>query len=718
MGQPFVEQSISWAGGLYTSVEPDRLPKDSYPRAKNNALYSLGDGNAVPGKRLGMGQIHNITNLNGIPTGQFEYTRIDGGSLTRQHVITNVQQGGGGSIGYVSVIDTAGNILVNNSNWTATYSYPDFETANNRLFIVDGSSAKKWNGTTLQNFGIARPTDVDWGTPTDVTSGGSMSFNSEYEIALTYYNSDSGAESSRSPEKIITTANDSNNTHRITITLNSPTDSQVDKIRIYIRKTGLSTIFTQVAEVAYNAGSYTIDVDDEDINNQIIRAPGTDTNDPPPSGVRFLTLHEGRMFVSDGLNVYYSEVNKPEAFSTRRVIAGVSRDGARVSALAAGPTQLLIFKQDSVWAVYGSDPQTWIVRLIIRDIGCISHRSITTSENIFYWWSENGPVAWAGDSVDAIGQRYLAPDIHPSQINGTSYELICAAADLTDQKIHFAYPSSSNTRADLIATFNYRLGRWEGISDPMDVASLGVAQDSSGRPWVFLGNYAGKLFKCGRGSNDGLPDGSPSSGTFVATGTTQSSITLSNLTPSGSLPTTNGALIERKITVVDSLGRPVSVYRARITNNTSSAIDVSPAIGQLTVGSTYTVYIAAPDWQLDTIWYDGGVPFVKKRFEWLYLGLRVNDSTTAAQIDFYKDFQDSRVFVRPLYGTGSASDVDWDPATWDSATWSSLQPTTPRRLRLGISGQNLRARFRNHKPNETIAVLHLGLRGEFLRDKR
>jgi hypothetical protein len=712
MGQIFLDQTPTWAGGLFTSSEPDRIPENSFPYAKNNALFSLADGQAIPGKRPGMGQIHTTTPITGQPqtTGQTEFLRVDAGSVTKQHIVTT-------ATGLFCVINTGGTLDAEISGWTPSVSYPDFESANNRLFVVDGSTAKKWTGSALQSFGIVRPADINWTTPTDFPTTGRMPPNSEYEIAITYYNSTSGHESSRSDGKLVTTADDGNSTHFINISLGAPPDTQVDKIRIYIRKTGLSTTFTQVAEIDSTPSTYNIDVTDEEINNQIIAAPGMHSNDPPPSGGRYLALHEGRLFVSDGNDIYYSQINKPEAF-TGDAISGISRDGQKVTGLFAVGGQLLIFKQDSVWAVYGSDPQTWQVRLLIQDIGCVSHRSIVSAEGILFWWSEQGPVAWSSDLPDQVGQKFIAPTIHPSEINSTSYNLICAAVDLTEQKVHFAYPSSSSTRADLILTFNYRVGRFEGVSDPMDVASLTTASDSSDRPWVFLGNYNGQIFKCGRGSLDGLPESTPHTGTFVATATTQTSITLSGLTPTGSLPTTLGSLIERKITVVDSLGRPVSIYRARITANTADTLTVTPAIGQLSVDSTYTVYIASPDWQLDTRWYESDVPFVKKRYEWLYLGLRVSSSDVAAQIDPYVDFSRTRSFVRALYGTGTSTDVSWDPATWDPATWSASAPVTPRRIRLGLSGQSIKARFRNHVPNQAISILHLGIRGEFLRDKR
>ena len=53
MGQIFLDQTSTWAGGLFTSAEPDRIPENSFPFAKNNALYSTADGQAIPGTRAG-----------------------------------------------------------------------------------------------------------------------------------------------------------------------------------------------------------------------------------------------------------------------------------------------------------------------------------------------------------------------------------------------------------------------------------------------------------------------------------------------------------------------------------------------------------------------------------------------------------------------------------------------------------------------------------------
>jgi hypothetical protein len=113
MGQIFLDQTPTWAGGLFTSSEPDRIPENSFPYAKNNALFSLADGQAIPGKRPGMGQIHTTTPITGQPqtTGQTEFLRVDAGSVTKQHIVTT-------ATGLFCVINTGGTLDAEISGWS------------------------------------------------------------------------------------------------------------------------------------------------------------------------------------------------------------------------------------------------------------------------------------------------------------------------------------------------------------------------------------------------------------------------------------------------------------------------------------------------------------------------------------------------------------------------------------------------------------------------
>jgi hypothetical protein len=302
------------------------------------------------------------------------------------------------------------------------------------------------------------------------------------------------------------------------------------------------------------------------------------------------------------------------------------------------------------------------------------------------------------------------------EINYANPLLIHAAVDVVNQRVLFGVPTSGEDRADAILPWNYRLQRWESSGwDPIDPASLGEFSDSNGRSWVYLGSHAGQLFRLSDGTNDGLPAGTTSSGTFVAAATTATTITDAGAT----FTTTGGALVERKVTVVDSRGVPVSSHRARVTSNTGTALTLNQQVGQLTVGDTYTYYVGGPDWQWDFRWEDFGDPFFKKRFEFLYLMLTVGDVNSNVYADLAFDYltESSRIKTIAIDTVSSGSGI-WDQSLFDQATWGSLVVGDTNRERVARTGKVWRVRLRNHAPNASVVLRKLGMRAERLTDKR
>lgn len=713
MGEVFQQWWEDWADGAITSLQPDQIPPTSFPSALNTELVSIGGGQAVPAKRRGF-RLFNETAVTGSPAiiAQHDYRRVSGGSSTSQHLLWS-------STGRLDLIDLNGN-LTNLSTALSVGLYPSVVTANNRCYWVNGVDRLKFDGSTVSNFGITRPSTVDWSTPTDVTTGGTMPAGATYEIALTYGNSSAGAESSRSEAKSVTTASNGNDTHQITVTWTAPSDAQVDKVYVYIRKTNpvLNTLFLRIGEFAASTLTGTLNAPDATINQLLILAPGPSQFNPPPAGVRFLAYHDGRIFAADDYNVFYSAITAQgafvEAFDEEVGFQPINPgDGQRITGLHVAAEQLLVFKEQSVWGIFGSDPATWEVRNIIPDVGCISHRSILTIEGVTYWWSEQGPVAWSGGGKpEPIGKALLEPTVSPSRVQHGNPVLIHTAADIVNQRVLFAIPTSGQDRCDSILPFSYRLGRWESTGwDGIDSASLAVVDDGTGRPWVYLGGHAGQLFRISDGTNDGLPSGTTSTGTFVASGTTQSTIT--------DLTATFGSLVERKVTVVDSRGIPVSGHRARITSNTGTALTLNTAVGQFTVGSTYTYYIGGPDWQWDLKWEDFGDPFYKKRWEFLHLAVVGGNPESSIYADFAFDYVTTPTRVKTVeIDSTSLGDGIWNTSSWNVATWGELRQSGTTRERIAATGKAIRVRVRNHEPNASVILRKLGLRAERVTDKR
>jgi hypothetical protein len=717
MGQVFYQAQETWADGLVTSIEADQIPASAYPFALNTELSSVGGSEAIIAKRRGV-RVMNETPISGAPAilHGFEYRRVSGGSQTSQNLLFS-------SAGRLDEIDQNGNLTTITTGLTAGL-YPSVVTANNRCYWVNGVDRKKYDGSSVTNFGLVAPTSAEWGSPTDVTTGGTMPHSSTYEIALTYGNSLVGSESSRSTEKVVMTAADGVNTHRLTVTWSAPADSQVDTVYVYIRKTDpvLNTLFLRAGTFTASALTGTLDVPDSTILTLLIQAPGLSSNDPPPSGVRYLAYHQGRIFAADDFTLFYSAITAQgaqlEAFDAESATEPINPgDGQRITGLHSAHEMLVIFKERSIWALFGTNPATWDLRQIVSDIGCISHRSIVTVGGTTYWWSQEGPVSWDATSSppEQIGKVLIAPTIGQTGLVYSNPLLFHAAAETGNQRVLFGV-SLSGDRADAIIPFSYRLKRWEATRwDPIDPACLTVFTDSNGRPWTYLGSHAGQLFRVSDGTDDGLPAGTTKTGTFVAAATTASTITDAGAT----FTTSGGALTERKVTIVDSRGIPITTHRARITSNTGTALTLAAPISGLVVGDTYTYYVGGPDWQWDTRWEDFGDPFWKKRFEFLYLGLVVGDPDAILYADMAFDFRTESARVKTLtieavaQGTGV-----WNNDQWDEATWGALTPAELVRERIARTGRNWRVRLRNHAPNVTAIIRKVGVRAERMTDKR
>lgn len=711
MGEVLTEVFDNWAGGINTSVRPESLPDGTSPRGYNTALDYIGSGHASIRKRRGC-RTRNVTAISGVPSilGGYDFKLRSGSTYTNYLLLVS----DGGRLDQLTSSDTL--TTIDASAFTAGTYYPDFTTANNLCFIVNGQDRKKFNGTALQNFGITRPTV---GTMA-AADGGAGLHSGTYELRVAFGNSSTGHESSISDtaSATVTITNKALNWTNVPVSA----DTQVDRRYLYIRNTSTMVNFYRAGTISDNstttATTSALDA------NLITLAPDTAENDPPPSGVLHIAWHRSRLFVADNTKIYYSKVGLPEAFDPEAYEQVNPDDGQRITAILSDGEVLIIFKSNSTYVLFGDDPQSWVVRQVHADIGCVSHRSVVGSEQSSFWWSERGPIASqdiSSGAFTAIGQELLGTTIGPTNINYAQTELICAAADVTNQRIMFAVPEVGQAVNTAILPYNYRVGCWESNRwDPMDVGSLFIAEDSYGQPWVQLGGNKGQVFQWWDADSDGMRSTSTGgatltkSGTFVAAGTTATTITQG----SAVFDTNGNGLIERKVTIVDSNGRQVGSTRPRITSNNATSFTMVAAVTGLTVGATYTYYIGGPAFEYDTKWSDAGSPyqFTKKRMEFLYVQALSTGASITVAIDLAFNYNSSTGQTKSVSFDTSAPSALWDTAIWDSSEYGT-QSSVSKRLRVGRTGWIWRVRFRQLVPDQTFQLTKVGMRSELLTDK-
>jgi len=606
--------------------------------------------------------------------------------------------------------------LIDDEAFAAGDSRPTFGTANSLLFITKGNERKKFDGTDLTNWGIAAPDEAPVGSATG--SGGSM-MAAVWDVLITFYNDDTGHESgiSASDEVTITTGD------KLDVDWSSLTpDDQVTHVMVYLRNRTVGPNYYRAivgstpasdANGGFPIDSVTsaeFDITDTQFENLRILAPEENDNQPPPAGCSSPTWHGSRMFVHDGSKVYFSDIEKPESFNIVSRAEPVNPDdGDPIKALHSSHDLLLVLKDKSTHAIDGEDPNSWSIRSLSPNIGCVNQASVLTHGATYWWDAQKGPIRYAGPGTrpEAFGVPSIGPTIDPELLNVEKLNFISAVVDdaPSRQRILFAVPELGSDRPSLILPYNLQLQVWESTGwNPFDVASMAVAEDSLGTPWVFLGGYSGKLFQLWNATNDGVPESEPATGLVVSSTNTTLTVTTPDEDDIQVSPDwITDDLKELFVYAISSDG--LDVQRRRITANTTDTLTVTPAWGA-NPNSTYTFVVGGIDFQWDTPWMHSGVPFNKKRYEFFFVQASSPDSGVPVNVDLFFSYDDlnvSRAKSMELLGA-----VVYDSAIYDVDRYASAVLDDDR-IRMSKTGKAWRARVRNINPDQELTLLKVAM---------
>ena len=119
--------------------------------------------------------------------------------------------------------------------------------------------------------------------------------------------------------------------------------------------------------------------------------PGSGTNQPRAD---VIAQHAGYLFVANTnedtvrhpTRIRWSHPNNPNAWALNDYI-DITEGGDRITAMVSFSDRLLVFKPDSVWALFGYDAETWELANISRNIGCVHQQAITRSEGAAFFMS-------------------------------------------------------------------------------------------------------------------------------------------------------------------------------------------------------------------------------------------------------------------------------------------------------------------------------------------
>lgn len=128
-----------------------------------------------------------------------------------------------------------------------------FQKVGSMLYMCDGTNAKKWDGTTVSNWGIVAPVTA----PTQSTTAGSLSPTSGYQYVYSFKNSSTGHVSTSSPVSGNLGAQTNVN---FSLGGDLSADAQVDKIEIFRTEDGGSLYYflTDITNIPAAATTFTL----------------------------------------------------------------------------------------------------------------------------------------------------------------------------------------------------------------------------------------------------------------------------------------------------------------------------------------------------------------------------------------------------------------------------------------------------------------------------
>ncbi len=237
--------------------------------------------------------------------------------------------------------------------------------------------------------------------------------------------------------------------------------------------------------------------------------------------------YNGRIFISKTTpnELWWSLPDRPETFpkSSRTPL---SHSGDRNMGLHVWGQSLVIINRDSVYEMRGSifegPDQDWVLQRSGSQHGNRAWRcSIPTPHGIFMVNDEgfyfyipgqgiDTPIQWVMDKVGDIfkGADALSPATQKgNRINGlnqAAFSACCAAWQ--DDRLWFAYPSGTNTRADKVMVMDFKAQKVYPYSYPFQIRSMIADKERA----ILAGTTNGSVMRLNLGGKDATDAGGTS----------------------------------------------------------------------------------------------------------------------------------------------------------------------------------------------------------------
>ncbi len=240
------------------------------------------------------------------------------------------------------------------------------------VFFGQGSTPYKYNGTDWTRHGVPEPTNTI-SAVTGGTAGGNL--NGDYLYKVAYVNSYTATGDLSSAA--VGTISAANEDVVLTSLPVAPQSFGVAQRKIYRTDAGTTTPYKLIGTINDNT---TTTFNDNVASANAGASADTDAGVPP--NWRYIVTHQDRLFVvedaSEPQYVYYSNLGDPFVFPSTNFIKVSRGDGEKITGLGVHQNSVIVYKENSVWAIYmpSTDDSGWVLIKTDAKYGSASHRSI------------------------------------------------------------------------------------------------------------------------------------------------------------------------------------------------------------------------------------------------------------------------------------------------------------------------------------------------------